>query len=96
MATGLGDGKGAPNASLGGGTGKGKGVTRNDDGDAAVSESAAEDGMQDDMDRRGAVVIFACRHMFHRACLMEMRDRGNSDDAQTAGPAPDLECPLET
>ena len=89
------DGNAAPNNSLGDGTGKGKGVTRNDE-DAAMSESTDEDGVQDDMDGKGALVIFSCRHMFHRACLMEMQDRGGSDDAQTGGAAPDLECPLET
>lgn len=76
-------------------SGKGKGVNGND-GDIALSESSAENGNKDGDEENGAVVIFSCRHMFHRACLVKMQDRGSTNDGQTEGLGPDLVCPLET
>ena len=78
-------------------TGKGKGVTRNDE-NITISESTAGNEAEDenDGDGAGAVVIFSCRHMFHRACLLKMQDRGGTGDEQIGGLGPDLACPLET
>ena len=76
-------------------TSKGKGVTRND-GNMAVSESTAKNGIQGENDENGAIVIFSCRHMFHRACLLKMQDRGSLDNGQPEGLGPDLVCPLES
>lgn len=75
--------------------GKGKGVTR-DDGTMAISESNNGNGEEGGVDENGAVVIFSCRHMFHRACLLKMQDGGSKDDGQTGGLGSDLACPLET
>lgn len=75
-------------------SGKGKGVTR-DDGNMAISESTTGNDNDGGDDEDGAVVIFSCRHMFHRACLVKMQDRGSTDDGETGGLAPDLMCPLE-
>lgn len=73
--------------------GKGKGVTRNDE-IMAISGSNTGNGNQGGDDETGAVVIFSCRHMFHRACLLEMQDQGSTDDGQIF--SSDLVCPLET
>lgn len=72
-------------------SGKGKGVSRNDEKmDKAESpEKSSKTGN----DGTGAIVIFSCRHMFHRACLAKMQDRGSGDEGQTGL---DLRCPLET
>ncbi|KAJ4287294.1 Vacuolar protein sorting-associated protein 8 [Kalmusia sp. IMI 367209] len=42
----------------------------------------------------GAIVIFACRHMWHRACLEKanMKDGESTDEVRRAGPR--LKCPL--
>ena len=74
-------------------SGKGKGVTRTD---GSTSESTPGNGRVGGDDENGAVVIFSCRHMFHRACLVKMQDRGSTDDVQTGGLGPDFVCPLET
>ena len=76
-------------------TGKGKGVTRND-GNIAISESTAQNGIKGENDENGTIVIFSCRHMFHRTCLLRMQDRGSLDDGQPEGLGPDLVCPLES
>lgn len=78
-------------------TGKGKGVTPNDE-NIAISESTAGNEPGDENDGDGAVVIFSCRHMFHRACLLKMHDRGGTrtDDGQNGVLGLDLVCPLET
>ena len=73
-------------------SGKGKSVSRND-GNMPVSESTTGNGENDE---NGAVVIFSCRHMFHRACLLKMQDEGGPDGGKAAQPSPDLTCPLET
>lgn len=76
-------------------SGKGKGVNRND-GNMALYESSPGNYNKGGDDEDGAVVIFSCRHMFHRACLVKMQDRSSTDDAQIGGLGPDLLCPLET
>lgn len=77
-------------------SGKRKGVNRND-GTMAHDESNAGNDKVDGDDENGAVVIFSCRHMFHRACLANMQNgRGINDDGQIGGIGPDLVCPLET
>lgn len=81
--------------SAGDETSKGKGITRND-GNTAISELTSEDDVKGGIDENGAVVIFSCRHMFHRACLLKMQDRGSTDERQVGGFGPDLACPLET
>lgn len=81
--------------SAGDETSKGKGITRND-GNTAISELTSEDDVKGGIDENGAVVIFSCRHMFHRACLLKMQDRGSTDARQVGGFGPDLACPLET
>ncbi len=88
-------GNGPPSTAPRDESGKGKGVTRND-GKMATSESAAEEGIEAGKDENGAVFIFACRHMFHRACLLKMLDRGTTDDGQTEGLGTEPVCPLET
>lgn len=79
--------------SAGDETSKGKGISRND-GNTAISESTT--GVNVGIDENGAVVIFSCRHMFHRACLLKMQDRGSADETHVGGFGPDLVCPLET
>ena len=76
-------------------TGKGKGITRNA-GNLAISESTAENAVKEGNDEHGALVIFSCRHMFHRACLLKIQDRGSTSDGQVGGLGTDLLCPLET
>ena len=47
----------------------------------------------------GALVIFACRHMFHRLCLMKMQgteDRVETGHALRGSLEPELACPLCT
>ncbi|KAL9632585.1 MAG: hypothetical protein Q9164_005232 [Protoblastenia rupestris] len=74
---------------------KGKAATRQN-GKIAIPENAASNGKDaNQSDGNGAIVIFSCRHMFHRACLEEMQN-GNTNDG---GPRDkkaslDLECPL--
>lgn len=84
-----------PRASPRDESGKGKGVSRID-GNMALSDSSSSNGNKGTDDENGAVVIFSCRHMFHRACLVKMQDRGSAEDGQTAELGPDLLCPLET
>ncbi|CAF9913429.1 MAG: Vacuolar protein sorting-associated protein 8 [Alectoria fallacina] len=76
-------------------SGKGKGINRND-GNMAISESTTGNGNIGGEEESGAVVIFSCRHMFHRACLIKMQDRGSTNGGQTAELGPNLVCPLET
>ena len=84
-------------------SGKGKSVSRNNDGNMPISESTTTtgNGSTGENEENGAVVIFSCRHMFHRACLLKMQDEGGPDGgeqaAAAAGPGPELLlCPLET
>lgn len=76
-------------------SGKGKGVSRNIE-DMAIPKSTSENNNNGRDHEDGAVVIFSCRHMFHRACLVKMQDGGSTHDGQTGGLGPDFECPLET
>ena len=75
--------------------GKGKCIGRID-GNMALSNSSPGNGDKGTDDENGAVVIFSCRHMFHRVCLAKMQDRGSTEDGQTGELGPDLVCPLET
>ena len=75
-------------------SGKGKGVSRNE-GNMDVAEATKSSSKTGD-DGTGAIVIFACRHMFHRACLAKMQDRGSGDEGETGGLGLELTCPLET
>lgn len=59
-------------------------VELEDDGNLSAVETGGEDGVQV---HSGAVVVFACRHMFHQACLETMQ--GGADLAYDA-PAPAL------
>lgn len=76
-------------------SGKGKGVSRNIE-DMTIPKSTTENHNNGRDHEDGAVVIFSCRHMFHRACLVKMQDGGSTHDGQTGGLGPDFECPLET
>lgn len=73
--------------------GKGK-VVPNEE--TAITEYDTESGKGQREDERGSVVIFSCRHMFHRVCLEKMRDRGESeeDDVSAERVDRDLRCPL--
>ena len=84
-----------PKATLRDENGKGKGISRNDE-NMAISESTTEKINDGRDDEDGAVVIFSCRHMFHRACLVKMQDGRNTHDGETGGLGPDFMCPLET
>ena len=70
-------------------TDKGKAVSRNNS-TIAMSDDSAGNGQ--DETNNGAIVIFSCRHMFHRSCFEKMRERG--DQAQ-GRPGAELTCPLE-
>ena len=70
---------------------KGKGVERVEMGGGVVRrEEEGEEG-------RGQLVVFACRHLFHRACLERMREEvgelGGEDGR--GGEGGRLVCPLE-
>ena len=95
MAQELKIGQRPPRASPRDESGKGKGISRID-GNMALSDSSTGNGNKGSDDENGAVVIFSCRHMFHRACLVKMQDRGSTEDGQTGGLGADLVCPLET
>ncbi len=91
--------KSASRSSSRDGHGKGKAVTRHQE-PSAVAES---DGTTDEQTAKegdnGAVVIFSCRHLFHRACLVKMQDGEImvADEERTTGRgSPDLVCPLCT
>ena len=81
------------------GHGKGKAVTRRDE-DSAITEpnhgpsrEATQEG------NKGTIVIFSCRHMFHRVCLENMQDRviTAGDEGQTKRTSGAyLLCPLCT
>ncbi|KAG8527106.1 uncharacterized protein KY384_008535 [Bacidia gigantensis] len=83
------------NASSGeakGKEGKGKGVPRQD-GRKAILEEGANDEQESQIEAgEGPVVIFACRHMFHRSCLAQMQagrneahQRADKEDDPTHG-----------
>ena len=75
--------------------GKGKAVTTRDD-PVAIPGQDTESGNDSIDDGRGPVVIFSCRHMFHRACLEKMQEEGASadKDEDVGRPSADLICPL--
>ena len=79
------------------GNSKGKAVTKDDgkDGKMSITEPTTESGNEAGDDGTGPIIIFACRHMFHRACLDQMQGVGN--EGQSAGrTGPGLDCPLCT
>ena len=77
--------------------GKGKTVTK-DNSQPAIAEHSTNDGDEKNDDGSGAVVVFSCRHMFHRICLDQMQDdEASAMEERSAGkPRPDLVCPLCT
>lgn len=81
------------------GHGKWKAVTRRDE-DSAITESNGGSGRETTpKGDKGAIVIFSCRHMFHRACLEKMQDReitAGDEGRTTRTSARDLVCPLCT
>ena len=86
----------------GSGKGKGKGVVRGKGGGGAGLEDQTEDGDGDGKDEgggggKGAVVIFACRHLFHRRCVeaLQQRKEDGAEGDESAGPE-GLVCPLCT
>ena len=87
--------------------GKGKAARRDDQEDSAVvAGSNDEQTTTKEGDDNDAVVIFSCRHLFHRACLLKMQDGDiiavdvdDDDEERTTGRGgggPDLVCPLCT
>lgn len=80
-------------------TGKGKAVTSNvyegGSNDRLISDTGAsnEASIEDGKDDAGTVVIFACRHMFHRTCLEKMQQGNEGADLGQVGR--DMSCPLE-
>ncbi|KAL9101082.1 MAG: hypothetical protein Q9163_003630 [Psora crenata] len=77
--------------------GKGKAVTRHPR-KITITEAITSNGSQAEQDgERGALVVFSCRHMFHRSCLGEMQDGAiESRDGDQEGRKSDVEfeCPL--
>ena len=77
---------------------KGKAVTR-PVGMVAIPEGPAENGQGSELEDAApdAVVIFSCRHIFHRSCLEKMQG-GHDEDGDMGqtdrGPTPALACPL--
>ena len=74
--------------------GKGKAATKSND-QPATMEPGSQSGPETHVDQ-GPVVIFSCRHMFHRTCLEAMRDRGapTFENPDSDLPDPDLICLL--
>lgn len=70
-------------------TDKGKAASRHNS-TVAVSDDSGENGQN--KGEKGGVVIFACRHMFHRSCLEKIG--GESDQGQSRVNT-ELSCPLE-
>ena len=75
------------------GHGKGKAVTRHDER-SATSSHENQDGTEQESTSAESIVIFACRHIFHRACLVKMG--GVSEEMAFGRADPGLSCPLET
>jgi hypothetical protein len=76
------------------GTGKGKAVTRDEQMASSEHDPESGKGKVARQEETGPVVIFSCRHMFHRACLKKTQDSGN--EHENKGDGPDLVCPLCT
>ena len=77
---------------------KGKSVTRHD-GKIAIPEATSQNGKGSKQENGagGAVVIFSCRHIFHRSCLEKMQgdqDEGGDDSQTGKGSRPTFACPL--
>ena len=72
-------------------TDKGKAVSRK--ASTITMSDQSESSQQDETETEtGAVVIFSCRHMFHRSCLERMREVGNEGQGRASAI---LTCPLE-
>ena len=81
---------GSPRSSERGGRGgKGKAVVSQKSSMGADDDGEGEVGKREETEMEmGAVVVFACRHMFHRSCLEKMRGAEGGGDGR-------LVCPLE-
>ncbi|KAL9124216.1 MAG: hypothetical protein Q9217_006431 [Psora testacea] len=75
--------------------GKGKGVTRPDKNVAISEATTSNDEVEKEKGGSDAIVVFACRHMFHRGCLEKMQN-GEAVGQSCGKPGLDLECPLCT
>ena len=77
------------------GNGKGKAVMRPDEEEGKVEQQGrAEEGRNPKRGGPvGALVIFSCRHIFHRQCLEEMQASGERPDGRQAGGL-EFTCPL--
>ena len=77
---------------------KGKAVTRKDrEEQVAISEATAKEGKVEVGPGSGPIVVFACRHVFHRSCLERIRsvgDDGRDGRIGADGPLGALTCPL--
>lgn len=71
---------------------KGKAVTR-DERTTAASDGDLT-GVGGDDPATSGVVIFSCRHLFHRSCLDRMRDQAPDESGSRTDS--ELVCPLET
>lgn len=49
-----------------------------------------------DKDRAGPLVIFSCRHIFHRSCLEKMKGEGAAQKDTVTDPEAEFVCPLCT
>ena len=86
-----GDGYPTRSSSADSHNGKGKTVSRNDQ--AAVMSDDRDGRTGQDEVEKGPVVIFSCRHMFHRRCLENIGGGHLDETADEAGPG--LVCPLK-
>ncbi len=86
-------GKVASGSSSRASNGKGKASTKHDRSTSEAERSTGDEG-EAIGDETGAIVIFACRHLFHRSCLERMQDHGVEVIGRPAGL--DLSCPLCT
>ena len=79
------------------GRGKGKAVTRDEDDDRVVGPDDSEyaDKALDPPPGSGPIVVFACRHVFHRSCLVRMQSSGNEGGAEGGQITQQLTCPLD-
>ena len=89
----------APRSSSRDGHGKGKAVTWHDEQSAIIQSDSGPGRETTQEGRKGTIVIFSCRHMFHQGCLeqMQAQEITAGDEGQTTGIGnPDLVCPLCT
>ena len=72
--------------------GKGKAVRREEPFANTEETAENEDNVGGRQKGTGPIVIFSCRHMFHRACLEKMS--GSGDEHRLVAQGADLACPL--